>query len=118
MPDIILSSSTTAFFVLERVRPGRGLPKSPGWYTRALLINGCQIVLTLLGNKGWNRVFVGEPSVLHLSALNAPLLEGFAGWLVGTHRDATDFTPACGFPRQNERRLARMLVFQDAYNAT
>ena len=76
--------STATFFVLERVRPGRALPKAPGWYGRALAINLCQIGFTLVGNKIWNRAFANQASLVHLSAFNAPLLEGFVGWLVGT----------------------------------
>ena len=76
--------STASFFVLERVRPGRTLPNAPGWYGRALAINLCQIGLTLAGNKVWNRAFANQPSLVHLSVLDAPLLEGLAGWLVGT----------------------------------
>jgi sterol desaturase/sphingolipid hydroxylase (fatty acid hydroxylase superfamily) len=36
--------------------------------------------------------------------------------MFGTYRDTDSFAPACGFPRHNERKLARMLVFRDVYN--
>ena len=36
--------------------------------------------------------------------------------LFGTYRDAQAFAPACGFPRANERKLGRMLAFQDVYD--
>jgi sterol desaturase/sphingolipid hydroxylase (fatty acid hydroxylase superfamily) len=36
--------------------------------------------------------------------------------LFGTYRDADGFAAQCGFPRNNERLLARMLVFQDVYD--
>ena len=36
--------------------------------------------------------------------------------LFGTYRDADSFAPACGFPRNNERKLGRMLMFKDVYN--
>lgn len=35
--------------------------------------------------------------------------------LFGTYRDATEFAPACGFPRNNERHLLDMLRFRDVY---
>jgi sterol desaturase/sphingolipid hydroxylase (fatty acid hydroxylase superfamily) len=35
--------------------------------------------------------------------------------LFGTYRDATEFAPACGFPRGNERLLLDMLAFRDVY---
>jgi len=36
--------------------------------------------------------------------------------LFGTYRDTDTFAEACGFPRHNERHLARMLAFRDVYN--
>ncbi|WP_315834316.1 sterol desaturase family protein [Bradyrhizobium prioriisuperbiae] len=36
--------------------------------------------------------------------------------LFGTYREADQFAPQCGFPRNNERHLARMLLFQDVYD--
>ena len=36
--------------------------------------------------------------------------------LFGTYKDADTFAPACGFPRDNERKLGRMLLFRDVYN--
>jgi len=35
--------------------------------------------------------------------------------LFGTYRDAGEFAEQCGFPRHNERKLARMLIFRDVY---
>ncbi len=35
--------------------------------------------------------------------------------LFGTYRDAERFAAACGFPRHNERKLGRMLLFRDVY---
>lgn len=36
--------------------------------------------------------------------------------LFGTFRDTNQFVPACGFPNQNERHLAAMLLWQDVYD--
>jgi sterol desaturase/sphingolipid hydroxylase (fatty acid hydroxylase superfamily) len=36
--------------------------------------------------------------------------------LFGTYRDADEFAVQCGFPHDNERRLTRMLLFQDVYD--
>jgi sterol desaturase/sphingolipid hydroxylase (fatty acid hydroxylase superfamily) len=36
--------------------------------------------------------------------------------LFGTYRDTDSFARQCGFPRHNERHLARMLLFQDVYD--
>jgi sterol desaturase/sphingolipid hydroxylase (fatty acid hydroxylase superfamily) len=36
--------------------------------------------------------------------------------LFGTYKDADDFAPACGFPRDNERFVGDMLRFRDVYD--
>ena len=36
--------------------------------------------------------------------------------LFGTYRDTTEFAPRCGFPRENERKIGKMLVFRDVYD--
>src|SRR5437867_5391597 len=85
---VLTIASTAAFVVLERLRPGRGLRKATGWYARALLINFCQIVLTPAGRSSP----VGS-TLRHVQGCN-------------------HFVPACGFPRQNEKWLGRMLLFE------
>ena len=47
--------SAFAFFVLERVRPGRVLPYSKGWYVRAVLINGVQFGVSVGVGQLWQR---------------------------------------------------------------
>jgi sterol desaturase/sphingolipid hydroxylase (fatty acid hydroxylase superfamily) len=36
--------------------------------------------------------------------------------MFGTYRDTDTFAAACGFPRHNERKLGRMLLFKDVYS--
>ena len=83
LPTVLLGASTAIFFIMERVRPGRQLPQSKGWYVRAILVTLVQLAITLLTARLWTRIF-GAVSIFHLSNRNAPVLEGFAGWLVGT----------------------------------
>ena len=35
--------------------------------------------------------------------------------MFGTYRDTDTFAAQCGFPRHNERKLGRMLLFRDVY---
>lgn len=72
-----------AFFVLERVTPGRELPETPGWYARALLLNAGQLGIVVLAGVTWSRWLQGW-SVLHLAGSVPPVAEGFIGWFVGT----------------------------------
>jgi len=83
LPTLLVIISTTVFLIWERVRPGRELPHSTGWYARALLINFTQLGITLLTGSIWVEVFSGE-SVLNLASLDTPAMEGFTGWFVGT----------------------------------
>jgi sterol desaturase/sphingolipid hydroxylase (fatty acid hydroxylase superfamily) len=238
VPTVLTGATTLFFLALERARPGRELPHAPGFYARALFLNGCQLALTLGTRFAWLALF-GGASLLHLGRLGSPALEGFAAWfastffyywwhrarhadgmwrvfhqvhhsparievltsfykhpvemlsdialsgvlaygvlgislagafwfnffaataeyfyhanfrsprwlryfiqtpelhsihheldvhrfnfadlplwdrLFGTYRDATEFVPACGFPRANERKLRAMLAFRDVYN--
>jgi len=83
LPTILLISITTLFLILERILPGRTLPNSTGWYIRSLSINFIQLGITLLTGKFW-LIWFGGISLLNLFALDAPILEGFIGWFIGT----------------------------------
>jgi len=82
LPSILMGVATIVFLVVERAYPGRQLPKVSGWYWRALVVNLCQLGITLATARLWITLF--DVSVFHLSRWNAPLLEGFVGWFVGT----------------------------------
>ena len=84
LPTVFTIASTLFFLILERVRPGRPLPRVKGWYARALLLNGVQLLITVGLNPVWNAALSGQSLVgLQRFAL-PPALEGFAAWFVGT----------------------------------
>ena len=83
LPTLLMGVSTIAFLVLERVRPGRELPHSRGWYLRAVLINLAQLGITLATARLWIKIF-GVHSVLHLSHWGSPLAQGLVVWFIGT----------------------------------
>lgn len=83
IPTMLVVASTSLFLVWERLWPGRGLPNSAGWYVRALLINFMQLGITLVTGQLWLSLFA-DVSLLGLHRLQAPVLEGFVGWFVGT----------------------------------
>lgn len=83
LPTIFTIASTLVFLVLERVQPGRPLPHVAGWHLRALFLNLTQLALTLIFNRVWVRIFQGA-SLVELSSLNRPWVEGFLAWFVGT----------------------------------
>jgi sterol desaturase/sphingolipid hydroxylase (fatty acid hydroxylase superfamily) len=82
LPTVLVIVFTAIFLILERVFPGRDLPKSKGWYWRALLMNLAQLAITLTTARLWIRLV--DVSVFHLAAWNTPIAEGFVGWFVGT----------------------------------
>ena len=63
--------------------PGRPLPRSKGWYTRALLVNLVQLGITLSLARIWTDIF-GTKSLLDFASWGFPILEGFVGWFIGT----------------------------------
>ena len=69
----------------------------------------------------WLKYFIQTPelhSVHHELDVHKYNFADLPMWdrLFGTYRDADDFAPQCGFPRHNERKLGRMLIFKDVYN--
>lgn len=83
LPSILVIAATVVFLVLERLYPGRSLPRVKGWYPRVLLVNGAQLLITLATARLWIELF-GGVSLFHLAQWDFPLAEGFVGWLVGT----------------------------------
>ena len=82
LPSILVAVTTIIFLVVERVFPGRELPKARGWYLRALLVNLIQLGITLATARIWIRLF--GVSFFKFSTWNMPLAEGFVGWFIGT----------------------------------
>jgi sterol desaturase/sphingolipid hydroxylase (fatty acid hydroxylase superfamily) len=69
----------------------------------------------------WVRYFIQTPelhSIHHQLDVHHHNYSDLPVWdrLFGTYRDADSFAASCGFPRGNERKLGRMLIFQDVYN--
>jgi sterol desaturase/sphingolipid hydroxylase (fatty acid hydroxylase superfamily) len=83
LPTALVILSTAIFLVLERAFPGRELPRSDGWYVRAILVNLAQLTITLATARLWIQIF-GDLSLFKLSDWKMPLFEGFVGWFVGT----------------------------------
>jgi sterol desaturase/sphingolipid hydroxylase (fatty acid hydroxylase superfamily) len=83
LPSVLVVFATCLFLILERLYPGRSLPKIRGWYARALLVNGCQLAITLVTARLWIELF-GNFSLFNLSNWGNPLAEGLVGWFVGT----------------------------------
>ena len=54
LPTICTMPVAATFLLVERLTPGRELPHAPGWYARAVLINGAQAVITFDTNRLWH----------------------------------------------------------------
>ena len=80
---IILVLITVTFLAWERIRPGRFLPVSDGWYVRSLTINLVQLLTTVIVGIYWHHWWTGW-SLLTTASIGMPPLEGFGGWFVGT----------------------------------
>lgn len=64
LPSILVIATTGAFLVLERLYPGRALPRVKCWYPRVLLVNGAQLLITLATARLWIELF-GGVSLFH-----------------------------------------------------
>jgi sterol desaturase/sphingolipid hydroxylase (fatty acid hydroxylase superfamily) len=69
----------------------------------------------------WLKYFIQTPelhSIHHAIDVHTYNFGDLPIWdrLFGTYRDTDSFAAQCGFPRHNERHLARMLLFQDVYD--
>lgn len=49
---------------VERSLPGTVLPRVRGWWARAIVLNACQVAITLVGGFTWNRWLQGH-SLFH-----------------------------------------------------
>jgi sterol desaturase/sphingolipid hydroxylase (fatty acid hydroxylase superfamily) len=83
LPTILMICASVVFLLVERIAPGRPLPRVSGWYFRALLINGIQMVTTLAAGRLWPSVF-GSHALFHMQQFHMPVLEGFVAWFTGT----------------------------------
>ena len=83
LPTILIIIATGIFLIWERIFPGRQLPNSNGWYIRAVAINLIQLGITLVTGKLWLQFLSGQ-SLLQLSGISSPILQGFIGWFIGT----------------------------------
>lgn len=82
LPTILTIIASIFFLLLERIFPGRQLPSARGWYLRAILINLCQLAITLVTNKLWFH-WLGGFSFFHISYFPA-YIQGFLVWFIGT----------------------------------
>lgn len=83
LPAVLIGVLAAAFFLLERILPGRELPESGAWYLRTAFLNACQLGITIVAGLSWNRWLQGF-SVLHMSSHLTVVLQGFLAWFVGT----------------------------------
>jgi sterol desaturase/sphingolipid hydroxylase (fatty acid hydroxylase superfamily) len=83
LPTVCILFVAAAFLTLERIAPGRELPHAPGWYGRAVLVNLIQAAISFGTNRLWVDLMSGA-SLFHLAGSLNPVLQGFAGWFVGT----------------------------------
>ena len=69
----------------------------------------------------WLKYFIQTPelhSIHHERDVHRYNFSDIPLWdrIFGTYKDADTFAAQCGFPRDNERKLGRMLLFRDVYN--
>jgi sterol desaturase/sphingolipid hydroxylase (fatty acid hydroxylase superfamily) len=73
----------SVFFIAERIFPGRVLPHSSGWYSRAVFLNLCQFGIIMLAGVTWDRWLQGD-SFLNIAKVLPPIQQGLLSWFIGT----------------------------------
>ena len=73
-----------------------------------------------LRSPKWMKHFIQTPelhSIHHQLGVHKYNYSDLPLWdkLFGTYKDTNEFAPRCGFPRENERKLWKMLLFRDVY---
>ncbi len=80
---LLIFAIALAFFVAERLAPGRELPNSAGWYGRTLLLNLAQLGVVMLAGLSWNSWFAPLSALRIAHAMPAPA-QGLLAWFIGT----------------------------------
>ena len=83
LPTIITIFATIFFLIIERLKPGRKLPKIKNWYYQAILINLVQLLITLATARLWIEIF-GEISLFKIRNWQSQILQGLFAWFIGT----------------------------------
>ena len=87
---IIVLVFATFMLICEALKPGRRWPAVRGWWTRAALINGFQVVSVYIGGLTWDRWLRGHSLlILSHSALAWQIVVGYLVqvlWLYWSHR--------------------------------
>ena len=83
LPTIITILATIFFLIIERLKPGRKLPKIKNWYYQAILINLVQLLITLATARLWIEIF-GEISLFKICNWQSQILQGLFAWFIGT----------------------------------
>ena len=81
-PLVVIGAAAAGFMVAERAFPGRVLPRSPGWFPRAVALNLAQLAIVLIGGYTW-AVWLQGPSAFDVARLPSAL-QGFIAWFAGT----------------------------------
>lgn len=120
LPLILIASCALFFIVMERIRPGRELPHSRGWYLRAVMMNLAQLGVVILAGYTWDRWLQGV-SLLRIEPMMPAPVQGFLAWFVGTfifywwHRARHSIQPFWTALHQIHHSASRIETFTSFY---
>jgi len=70
------------FMGLERILPGRDLPRTPHWFLRAMFFNSMQLLIIILAGLTWSR-WLDRINLVDLGDLPG-FTQGLIAWFIGT----------------------------------
>lgn len=79
----LILGMAAVFFIAERIFPGRSLPNSYLWYSRAIFLNVCQLGIIFLAGISWD-VWLRGYSLFTISTYLSSLEQGILCWFIGT----------------------------------
>lgn len=121
VPSIVLGAALVMMLV-ERLRPGRPLPKVRGWWTRALLLNGFQAGSVWIAGALWDRWLLrASPWPAGTMDRLGPVLGALVGYLVLTfvyyfwHRARHEVPFLWRWLHQVHHSVSRIEIFASFY---
>jgi sterol desaturase/sphingolipid hydroxylase (fatty acid hydroxylase superfamily) len=115
--EIIVNSLLMALIVY----PFLGLSLEGAFWLNFFAATGEYFYHSNLRSPKWLKYIIQTPqlhSVHHQLDVHNYNFSDLPMWdkLFGTYKDTDEFMPQCGFPRNNERKLWKMLLFKDVYS--
>ena len=110
-----------SFLIALLMYPALGSSLEGAFWLNFFAATGEYFYHSNLRTPRWIKYFIQTPelhSIHHQLGVHRYNFSDLPMWdkMFGTYKDTDDFMEHCGFPRNNERKLWKMMIFKDVYN--